>query len=197
MKTGFETGFQSKVLEKSRSFLCKPVLDPLKLVLKLVTTGQYCKVLENVAGAKRRRNILGRSDPWEGDPQNFKLLLLLMIFVNPDETTEETVSFLSVLRHHSTAMKQTERNSNGYAISISLHWLMTHAKGPWLKWSKRQKFSSWKGKGVSWNVCLSVDRIFSIHFFLLSARLNTSRDKKIVLQYRKRERGKKVKKFFF
>ena len=31
-------------------------------------TGLYRKVLENVTGAKWQRNILGRSDPWEGDP---------------------------------------------------------------------------------------------------------------------------------
>ena len=43
MKTGFKTGFQSRVLEKSRTFQCKLVLDPWKLVLKLVNTGKYSK----------------------------------------------------------------------------------------------------------------------------------------------------------
>ena len=64
-ETGFETAFQSKVLKKFRTLRLKPVSDSWKLVLKLVYTD---KVLGNVASVKLRRNILGCSDPGEGDP---------------------------------------------------------------------------------------------------------------------------------
>ena len=43
-ETGFETGFQGKVLKKSRTFRLKPVSDSCKLVLKLVYTVKYSEM---------------------------------------------------------------------------------------------------------------------------------------------------------
>ena len=43
-ETGFETGFQSKALKKSRPLRLKPVSDSCKLVLKLVYTVKYSEM---------------------------------------------------------------------------------------------------------------------------------------------------------
>ena len=43
-ETGFETGFQGKVLKKSRTLRFKPVSDSWKQVLKLVYTEKYSEM---------------------------------------------------------------------------------------------------------------------------------------------------------
>ena len=53
--------------QNTRKIQNTPVQTSFRYLKTGSATGLYRKVFENVTGAKWRRNILGRSNPWEGD----------------------------------------------------------------------------------------------------------------------------------
>ena len=111
-ETGFETGFQSKLLKKSRTLQLKPVPDSWTGS----ETGVYHKVLRNVTSAKWRRNILGCSDPWEGNPILENLQVLYIQKCLPSIIYMKILTFLSFLRiyyftHYSFLYSFTQNGS--------------------------------------------------------------------------------------
>ena len=65
MKTGSGTGFQSKVLENPEH----SGSNQFQIFENWFWNWLIQQSTRNVTGAKWRRNILGRSDPWEFDPK--------------------------------------------------------------------------------------------------------------------------------